>query len=113
MRVPTERDTPTVQIEAEFPAEVSVAEVDAKEGWIVELRRNAEGGIIGAIWRGGSIAPGDTEEFSFRARNPMEATTLVWKVIQVHADGARAEWIGERESRQPAPVTVIRSATAQ
>jgi len=86
--------TQAAQIEAEFPAEVSVAEVDAKEGWIVELRRNAEGRIIGA-------------------RNPMEGTTLVWKVIQVHADGARAEWIGERESRQPAPVTVIRSATAQ
>jgi YD repeat-containing protein len=113
MRVPTERESPTVQIEAEFPSEVSVTGVDSKEGWTIELRRNADGRIIGAVWKDGSIAPGQTEQFGFAARNPAKETTLVWKVIQIHSDGVRAEWIEEAGSRRPAPVVVVHSAEAQ
>ena len=107
MRVPTERDSATIRIEVEFPAEVSVTELDAKAGWEIEERRNADERIVGAVWSDGSIPPGEAEEFGFLARNPSESTTLVWKIIQVHADGSSAEWIGEPGSRGPAPVTLI------
>ena len=113
MRVPTERDTPTVRIEAEFPPEVSVAEIDRKQGWDIESKRNAEGRIVAVVWSGGSIARGEAEAFSFLARNPLEEGTLVWKVIQIHADGSRAEWTAEPGSRNPAPVTTIRDAARQ
>lgn len=113
MRVPTERDTPTVRIEAEFPREVSVAEIDRKQGWDIESKRNAEGRIVAVVWSGGSIARGEAEAFSFLARNPLEEGTLVWKVIQIHADGSRAEWTAEPGSRNPAPVTTIRDAARQ
>jgi uncharacterized protein YcnI len=108
MRVPTERDTPTVRIEAEFPREVSVTEIDSKDGWQVERRVDADGRVVGAVWSGGSIAPGAAEEFGFLARNPSEEATLTWRVVQIHADGSRTEWVGEPGSRGPAPVTVIR-----
>lgn len=110
MRVPTERDAPTTRIEAEFPEAVSVVRIDRKEGWEVETRMGADGGVIGAVWSGGSIPPGQAEEFGFLAENPTGETTLTWRVIQIHADGSRAEWIGEPGSRGPAPVTVIRGS---
>lgn len=107
MRVPTERDSATVRIEAEFPMGVTVSDFAAKAGWTIETTTNDEGYVVRAVWSDGSIPPGQAEEFNFTARNPGEATTLVWKVIQVHADGTTAEWVGERGSRNPAPAVVI------
>lgn len=110
MRVPTERDSATVRIEAEFPVEVSIVAIDAKEGWQIEQIRTAEGRIAGAIWSGGSIGPGEAEQFTFSARNPEVEVTLIWKVVQIHADGSRAEWIDAPGSRAPAPTTVVRQS---
>ena len=107
MRVPTERDTPTVQVEIEFPAEVEVLEVAPRDGWQIDENRNADGRIVGAVWTGGSIPPGEAQEFQFRVRNPTEATPLVWRASQVQEDGSRAEWFGESGSRTPAPVTRV------
>ena len=109
MRVPTERDSATVRIEAEFPVGVTVSDFEAKAGWTIEPTTDAEGQVVGAVWSGGSIPRGQAEEFTFQATNPSEETTLIWKVIQIHADGSSAEWVGERGSRNPAPVTVIGS----
>lgn len=113
LRVPTERDTPTVRIEAQFPVEVLVISIDAKEGWRIEPSTGADGRIVSAVWSGGRIAPRESEEFSFVARNPTQGTTLVWKVTQVHEDGSRAEWIGAQGSRNPAPTTTVRGRTGQ
>ena len=108
MRVPTERDTPTVRIEAVFPSEVFVTSIDTKEGWRIEPTTGANGRIISAVWSGGRIAPREFGEFIFRGRNPGQGITLVWKVTQVHEDGSRAEWTGAQGSRNPAPTTTIR-----
>ena len=107
MRVPTERDTPTVRIEVVFPSELFVTSIDAKDGWRVEPRTGADGRIVSAVWSGGRIAPRELGEFTFRARNPSEGITLVWKVTQIHEDGSRAEWTGAQGSRNPAPTTTI------
>ena len=106
-RVPTERDTATVRVEIEFPADVEVLELIPKSGWTIEADTNTEGRIIGAVWSGGSIPPEEAQEFLFRARNPAEATTLVWRASQVHEDGSRAEWFGPSGSSTPAPMTTI------
>ncbi len=107
MRVPTERDSATVRIEADFPMGMTVSDFEAKTGWTVETTMNAEGHFLSAVWSGGSIPPGEAEQFVFTAQNPGEATTLVWKVIQIHADGSTAEWVGEGGSSNPAPSVVI------
>lgn len=108
MRVPDEKNTPTVRMEAEFPEAVEVISVDPKEGWKIELKKDSSGKLAGAIWSGGSIAPNDIAEFGFQARNPTEETKLVWKVIQVYADGTKSEWTGPAGSRSPAPVTHVK-----
>ncbi len=109
IRVPNEKESPTVRLEAEFPPDASVNYFEVLPGWSIEHHRNADGRIIGATWHGGSIGPTEFAEFNVMARNPDAATTLVWKIVQVHEDGSRSEWVGERGSGNPAPVTTIRA----
>ena len=109
VRVPTERDTPTVRIEAQFPDELFVVSIDAKDGWRIETSAGADGRITSAVWSGGHIAPHESDAFTVTGRNPAREATLVWKVVQIHEDGGRAEWIGEQGSRNPAPITIVRT----
>lgn len=109
VRVPTERDTPTVRLEAQFPAELFVVSIDAKDGWRIEKTAGSDGRIVSAVWSGGRIPPHESDAFTIVARNPAQEVTLVWKVIQIHEDESRAEWVGEQGSRNPAPITIIRT----
>ena len=108
MRVPNEKNIPTVRMEAEFPAAVEVISVDPKEGWKIDVNKDPSGKIVGAVWSGGNIAPNDIAEFVFQARNPNQETRLVWKVIQVYSDGSKSQWTGAAGSRSPAPVTQVK-----
>lgn len=108
MSVPTERQSPTVRIEAAFPASVTLTSVGVTPGWKVEETKNTEGRIIGAVWTGGSIPFAESAEFSFEATNPAAAGRLEWKVIQIYQDGTRSEWTGPENSRTPSPVTLVK-----
>jgi len=108
MSVPTERQSPTVRIEAEFPTSVVVLSLGTTPGWRVEAKKNDDGKIVGAVWTGGSIPFAEAAEFSFEARNPTVSTRLSWKVIQIYQDGTRSEWTGPENSRTPSPVTVVK-----
>ena len=108
MSVPTERDSPTVRLEIVFPSAVSVVSFEAKPGWMVEQKKNADGKIIGAVWSGGSIAFADRADFYFQAQNPPAAMKLEWKVVQIYEDGTRSEWTGPETSRTPSPVTNVK-----
>ena len=107
MRVPTERDSATIRIEAEFPMGLTVSDFEPKDGWAVEPTTNPEGYVVNVVWSGGSIPPEQAEEFTFTVQNPEAATTLVWRVVQTHADGSTAEWVGEADSPNPAPRVVL------
>lgn len=108
MRVPNEKNVPTVRLEAEFPPAADITSIAEKTGWKIEVKKDSTGKITGAIWSGSSIAPRDIVEFGFQARNSSEATELVWKVVQVYEDGTRSEWTGPKGSRSPAPVTQLK-----
>ena len=95
MRVPHEREGSTVRIEVDFPAEATVAYFETKPGWKIEHKTDADGRIIGAVWSGGSIGEHEFTEFGFLARNPGEATTLVFGIRQIYADGEVSEWSPE------------------
>ncbi len=92
IRVPTERESDTVRVEAEFPSEVVVVGFEPVSGWTIETKKNADGKIIGAVWSGGSLPRGESVQFRFTARNPTQETTLGWKMVQIHADDSRANW---------------------
>ena len=92
IRVPTERQSATVRVEAEFPSEVVVVGFEPESGWTIETKKNADGKIVGAVWSGGPLPRGESVRFRFTAHNPTQETTLAWKMVQIHADGSRADW---------------------
>ena len=107
MRVPTERQSPTVRIELSLPAAVNVTSFGTTAGWKMEQQKDAQGRITGAVWSGGSIPFAEYAEFSFEAKNPATPMKLEWKVIQIYEDGTRSEWTGPEGSRTPSSVTTI------
>lgn len=114
MRVPNEKTIPTVRIEAELPDAVEISAMDELPDWKLEQKKNASGKIVGAIWSGSTIAPGQFVQITFEARNPSEPpATLVWKVVQIFEDGSRMEWTGPQGSRTPAAVTIIKALTTE
>lgn len=89
MRVPTERNTPTVRVEVEFPPELETSSFDPKLGWDIVYKKDASGKIISATLSGSTIPSREVAEFSFASRNPLQETKLVWKVIQIYEDASR------------------------
>ncbi len=103
MKVPTEKFVPTVRVEIEFPDALIVSTFEPKPGWKIEEKKDASGRLVGAILTG-SIPPGESSEFYFVGRNPVEEGSLSWKVIQIYQDGSKSELTGAPGSRTPAPV---------
>jgi len=92
MRVPNERDSPTVRIEVEFPADANIGYFEQKAPWKLELKRDDKKRIIGAVWTGGVLNLNEYVEFKFSARNPAAGSTMTWKVTQTYENGSKSEW---------------------
>ena len=92
MRVPNERDSPTVRIEVEFPLEANIGYFEQKAPWKLELKRDDKKKILSAVWTGGVLNVNEYAEFKFSARNPAAAATLTWKVTQIYENGSKSDW---------------------
>lgn len=113
VRVPTERDVPTTKITVELPP-LAFVSFEPKDGWkrsveMVELEEPIEAfgeeitEAVGTVtWTGGSIGPGEFDEFGFSARMPDEETTLEFKASQTYQGGEVVEWAGAPDSEAPA-----------
>lgn len=112
IRVPSEKDSPTIRVEVQFPNGLRVGELEAVPGWRVSAQKDAGGGVVGAIWEGGNIPPGQFVEFGVLARNPDGPTELAWKVIQTYQDGSEVQWIGPPGAQFEAAVTRVHSPGA-
>lgn len=91
-RVPTETSSPTVRIEVRFPDGIDVSEFVPNPGWTAAFERNDAGKIVAVTVQGGWIAPRESEEFTFVARNPDQATELTWEIRQVYENGDSSDW---------------------
>lgn len=111
LSVPNEREAPTERVEITFPDSVRVVSFAEVNGWSLEVRRDAEGRIVGATWTG-SLPPSRFVELPFVAVNPANGQTISGPVRQVYAGGDVVEWAGAPESDTPASVTVIGEAAA-
>ena len=110
VRVPTEGKVATTSVEIEIPAGVTVNSVEPSDGVKSEMKR--EGGrVLSIIWTV-TIDPGQNRELAFVAKNPSDATEIVWKAHQRYSGGTSSEWVGAAGTRQPAPVTKLTAATA-
>lgn len=113
VRVPTERDVPTIKITVELPP-LAFVSFEPKEGWkrtveMVELDEPIEvfgeevTEAVGSVtWTGGEIGPGEFDEFGFSARMPDGEETLEFKADQTYKGGEVVSWAGAPDSNAPA-----------
>ncbi|GMX66421.1 DUF1775 domain-containing protein [Paenibacillus elgii] len=109
VRVPTEKDIPTVKVEVKFPLDsVSISRFEPKPGWKYELTKDANK-ITGVVWTATGEGLGATEfgEFYMQGKVADTATAITWKAYQTYKDGSVVEWVGADGSDKPASVTKV------
>ena len=107
VRVPTEKDVPTIKLRVEFPASLVVSRFQHAPGWKREVEKDAAGRISAATWSGGQIASDEYEDFAFLARTPKDPGTLTFKAYQTYQGGETVAWVGAEGSDSPAPVVKV------
>jgi uncharacterized protein YcnI len=101
MRVPNERQSPTIRVEGEFPAGLEVYDFEFKSGWKIDFKKDEKGKIIGATWTG-TIAPYEFVEFGMLAINPKAGDpNMLWKFYQYYADGFKEEFTAPPDAKMP------------
>lgn len=109
LRVPNEKDVPTVRIEIAFPPDVFVISFREVPGWDLVVERDDTGRAVGASWSG-DLPPHRFVELSFVGVNPAEPTTLIWPVDQTYRgpDGEQVvSWAGPADAEFPASRTEV------
>lgn len=115
VRVPTEKDIPTVKVEVKFPLDsVSISRFEPKPGWKYELTKDANNKITGVVWTATGEGLGATEfgEFYMQGKVADTATAITWKAYQTYKDGSVVEWVGADGSDKPASVTKVNAKPA-
>lgn len=115
VRVPSEKDIPTVKVEVKFPMDaVAVSRFEPKAGWTYELAKDTAGKITGVTWKatGDGLASTEFGEFNMQDKVADAATEIVWKAYQTYKDGSVVEWVGANGSDKPASVTTVKAKSA-
>lgn len=112
VRVPTERDVPTIKIKVDLPP-LAFVSFEPEEGWkrtieMVKLDEPIEAfgqkitETVGSVtWSGGSIGAGEFDEFGFSARMPDAEETLEFEATQTYKGGEVVKWAGAPDSEEP------------
>lgn len=107
LRVPNERDVPTLKVELHFPVGLRVVSFSDVAGWKLQVLTDSAERIIGALWTG--VLPKERfVEFQFVAVNPKDTTSLAWPTYQTYEGGERVEWTNpDTASKTPVSATRI------
>jgi uncharacterized protein YcnI len=113
LRVPNERDVPTLKVELHFPVGLRVVSFSEVPGWKLQVLTDSAQRIIGAIWTG--VLPKERfVEFPFVAVNPKDSTSLAWPTYQTYEGGERVEWTSpDTAAKTPVSSTLITDGTAK
>ena len=128
VRVPNERDNAdTTRVTLRFPEQVISASFQPVEGWrrTVKMAQldepiDDEGEQITeridtVTWSGGSIRPGEFQEFpvSFQVPEEQPGTELAFPAVQVYSNGEVVRWIGPPDADSPAPIVAVLEPAAE
>lgn len=110
VRVPTEKDVPTVKVEVKIPADVDVSRFEPKSGWKYDLTKDSTGKITSIAWTttGDSLSNTEFGNFNMQGKVADKATQISWKAYQTYKDGSVVEWTGAADSKTPASVTTVK-----
>jgi len=103
LAVASEQDVPTVGVRLLLPAGLDDVTPNVKPGWTITAK-TAEGGgdaVTEISWSGGSIPPGQQDQFLFSAQVPAQAGQLPWKVYQTYQNGNVVSWDQPPGAAQP------------
>jgi uncharacterized protein YcnI len=111
LRVPNERDVPTLKVELHFPQGLRVVSFGDVPGWKLQVLTDSAQRVMGAVWTG--VLPKERfVEFPFVAVNPKDSTSLFWPTYQTYEGGERVEWTGPDSSKTPVSSTVVSDPAA-
>jgi uncharacterized protein YcnI len=134
-RTPNEKDTAdTVKLEVVIPTDHPIASVAVKPvpGWTAQMEKSKlatpvktdDGGevteaVSKITWTaaaGGSIKPGQFQEFAISAGPLPKVDKVVFKALQTYSDGDIVRWIEEpasdgKQPDHPAPTLALTAAT--
>jgi uncharacterized protein YcnI len=117
VRVPTEKEVPTVKVEIKIPAEVDISRVQPMAGWKYDFTKDSSGKITSVVWTatGDGLSSTEFGEFDMQGKVGDKATSISWKAYQTYKDGSVVEWIGAPDSDKPASITTVnpKPATAK
>jgi uncharacterized protein YcnI len=131
-RVPNEEsDADTVKLEVQFPSDTPIPSVSVqpKDGWtynvttetLAEPIQSDDGpvtqAVTGITWEGGTIKPGEFDEFSVSVGPLPEVDSMQFKAVQTYSNGDVVRWIdqttpGGAEPEHPAPTLTLTKADA-
>jgi uncharacterized protein YcnI len=106
LRVPNERDVPTLKVELHFPEGLRVVSFGDVPGWKLQVMTDSAKRITGAVWTG-NLPKERFVEFPFVAVNPKDSASLTWPTYQTYEGGERVEWTGPDSSKTPASSTLV------
>jgi uncharacterized protein YcnI len=110
VRVPSEKDVPTVKVEVKFPVDaVAISRFEPKAGWNYQISKDADGKVTGVVWTttGEGLSATEFGEFNMQGKVGDTATAITWKAYQTYKDGSVVEWTGAADSKTPASVTTV------
>jgi uncharacterized protein YcnI len=120
IRVPNESKTATIEVTVKLPEALTAVGFQPKPGWtrsvtIAKLAKpvQVEGEsvterIATVTWKGGSLRPGEFDEFGLSAHVPnTPGRQLVFPTLQKYAGGEVVRWIGSPDGDEPAPRVVL------
>ncbi|MNH85371.1 hypothetical protein D3C87_622200 [compost metagenome] len=115
IKIPVEKDIPTVKVAVKVPAGVDFKNYQPVPGWKVETAKDNAGKITTVTWSAegdGGIEPGQFQQFNFVAKNPDKDTTIAWDAYQYYKDGSIVEWTGDGGDSPHSVTTVSASGDA-
>jgi len=92
LNVPTETESPTVQVRLLVPREFEIEMLEHSQVWQIARSRDERGYIREVTWSGSSIPPQTFAQFKLLVRNPVAPGMYVWKIEQHYQDGTVAPW---------------------
>jgi uncharacterized protein YcnI len=106
LRVPNERENAsTTKVAVKLPKGLVEVSFQPKPGW----KRSVAMGTV--TWQGGTIAPGEFDEFGLSAKVPNEpGAKLTFPAVQTYSNGEVVHWIGAPDADEPAPQVTLEAA---
>jgi uncharacterized protein YcnI len=111
LRVPNEKEIPTVKVKVEIPAGFVVSRVQPLPGWTYTFTKDSSGNVTAIEWTGGEIGAAEFQEFIMSGKAPAQPGKTSWKAYQTYKDGSVAEWTGPSDAKTPASIVEVVAGT--